>query len=211
MRVFIVLALLLMIIPLSSSAHKLCSTKSYDNICASCDFVGGRVEDGCRSRQENMAKACLAGSYPVMAARYPLGMCPALDDCVFGLKACVSFNCPATDLEDCQNPSCRLCYLLADACAFRASADCMKDHECGDGICSDEGGENTETCCDDCGCEDDMICENNICADPPEESGEPDPKEDVSDDIGWVFFDFCFMFALAPISMIAAMAWRMVL
>ncbi len=191
-------------------AYKTCSTKSFDNICGSCAFVGGKVDGGCKDKNENLAKACLATSYPAMVVKYPLGMCPALDSCINALQSCVDTNGPANHKHDCVNPLCRPCYPKADACAMMASSDCDDEERCGDTKCEKKAGEDKSTCCADCGCDQGLECVGDQCVKPQAtESGvvsgmtsglPPDYR------VEWGVMDFlgCFPLLAAPLAMLGA-------
>lgn len=154
-----------------ASAIAMCATQAYSRYCMGCPFdEAGRVDKACREGHENKGKICTSTAYPVATGKYALGMCPALEECVSALRACINVKCPGSDRDDCQSEVCRSCLEEADRCAYMASKDCDAKEECGNGRCVEGGGESQESCCSDCGCPTGFECKDNSCKEKPPEA-----------------------------------------
>ncbi len=102
-----------------------CSADAYRKACSSCSFdASGKIDEQCMSGYKSEGTACLAASYPIMAAKYGAGECSAMDSCISELQSCTSQYSSGNDSADCQEGSVAVCYSAADSCALSAAPKC---------------------------------------------------------------------------------------
>ncbi|MCX6695182.1 MAG: hypothetical protein NTU61_02655 [Candidatus Altiarchaeota archaeon] len=161
---YLVLLALLLCLTQFSSALTYCATDAFTASCGKCAFdSSGKISENCYKGYQAKGAACVGVTYPGIAFQYPLGGCPAFQNCVDSLTSCSDFRCTGTDQGKCYDPFCRSCYEEADRCAERASKDCSAAAECGDGKCEADKGETSDNCCKDCKCMTGMECKDNKC------------------------------------------------
>jgi hypothetical protein len=91
----------------------------------------------------------------------------------------------------------------------------------------EDKGETKETCCSDCGCADEKVCENNVCGEPKkeEETNEPTGGEDIGtfwdEGTGNPLIDsildltdgkpprICFFWLIAPLSIVVTLVAKL--
>jgi hypothetical protein len=181
------LALIVLLFATPTVYAKTCSADGYRKSCKECNFVNGKMDKACLEKGKRDSSMCVAtGHFNIVAGALweflslitskeknkwdKLGEklvdgCPAAKRCVDGLKYCTGnlVSCRGTDQEDCSDPTCFNCYVMADACIARADKDCEGKAECGDGNCDIKDGESSKTCCTDCKCWIGEKCVNNKC------------------------------------------------
>jgi len=83
-------------------------------------------------------------------------------------NCCIDCLCPAD--KACKN---NVCTPLSETCGDticqfgetveNCPLDCSNLPTCGDNVCNSADGENQETCCQDCGCQEGFVCKNGKC------------------------------------------------
>jgi hypothetical protein len=102
-----------------------CASDAYSKTCGSCPFdQNGKVDQSCKSGYQSAGTTCVSTSYPIMAAKYAKGECPAVDACADELRACTAEYSTGNDKQDCLEGSTSVCYGAADACTSRAARQC---------------------------------------------------------------------------------------
>ncbi len=116
-------AIYVLLAPLSFSAT--CAADAYGKACSFCPFdASGKMDQSCYGGYKASGTACTSASYPIMAAKYAKGECPAVDACASELSACTSQYSSGNDSADCQEGSLAICFASADQCAKSAAIKC---------------------------------------------------------------------------------------
>lgn len=114
---------LLMLVSIGFSAS--CASQAYQKSCASCNFdANGKIDRSCSSGYQSSGTACVSASYPIAAAKYAQGKCPAIDACASELRTCQAQYSSGNDKADCQEGSVSVCYSAADQCVSSAARQC---------------------------------------------------------------------------------------
>lgn len=124
--------MVLVALVLSQSAFAGCAENSYLRACSSCPFdASGKMDSSCYSAKRSEGTVCVSNIYPIMAAKYAAGECPALDQCIAELQSCTAQYSTGNDRADCQEGSTRICYVAADQCTKKAAIQCGEiEREC---------------------------------------------------------------------------------
>lgn len=102
-----------------------CASDAYNKACASCTFdADGKIDQSCMGGYKASGTACVSTSYPIMAAKYARGECPAVDACAEELSSCVAQYSSGNDRADCTEGSVGVCYAAADSCTRSAAGQC---------------------------------------------------------------------------------------
>lgn len=102
-----------------------CASDAYGKACASCTFdAGGKIDQSCMGGYKASGTTCVSVSYPIMAAKYAKGECPAVDACAEELSSCVAQYSSGNDKADCEEGSVGVCYAAADSCTSSAARQC---------------------------------------------------------------------------------------
>ena len=125
-RVFILM--LLSVLFLSGLAFATtCAYDSFVQSCAKCSFdSNGKMDEACSDSYQTSAKTCLGTDYPIMSAKYMMGSCPQIDECVSKLTACKEANRQGSNKEECSNLGSKNCFVRADLCAEAANKICSE-------------------------------------------------------------------------------------
>jgi len=117
--------LLLTVLLFAGAAFAGCASDAYRKACASCQFdTGGKIDSSCQGGYQSSGTACVSTSYPIMAAKYAKGECPAVDACAAELRSCTAQYSSGNDKADCAEGSLAVCYSAADECVKSAAVKC---------------------------------------------------------------------------------------
>jgi hypothetical protein len=102
-----------------------CAADAYQKACSSCPFdENGKTDRSCMDGYKASGTACISTSYPLTAAKYAQGECPAIDECASELSSCSAQYSSGNDKADCQEGSLAICYAAADECTKQAAVKC---------------------------------------------------------------------------------------
>ena len=102
-----------------------CSQDAYRKACQNCAVDQfGKMNETCSQGYQSSGQACVASTYPVMATKYAIGMCPAVDACISTLQSCKDAFSLGNDSADCSYPPVEKCFKDSDICVDRASQNC---------------------------------------------------------------------------------------
>ncbi len=120
--IMVILVLGLVLAPLAFAG---CALDAYKKACGSCSFDQyGKIDQSCSGGYTAGGTACVSTSYPIMAAEYAAGKCPAVDSCASELQSCMAQVSTGDDRADCQEGSAETCYSAADVCTREAAVKC---------------------------------------------------------------------------------------
>lgn len=124
MKYSIVIALALILAGASFAAGS-CAANAYNQACSSCSFdASGKMDAACYGGFKASGTTCTSVSYPIMAAKYAKGDCPAVDACASQLSACTAQYSSGNDSADCKEGSLAVCFAAADSCTSHAATQC---------------------------------------------------------------------------------------